>query len=45
MPKYAYKSVRFRNDSLELIERVNSIIAEYDEQGFELTLRQVYTNW
>lgn len=42
MPKYAYKSVRFRNDSLELIERVNSIIAEYDEQGFELTLRQVY---
>lgn len=42
MPKHAYKNIRFRNDSLELIERVNSIIAEYDEQGFELTLRQVY---
>lgn len=25
-----------------MIERVNSIVIEYDEQGYELTLRQVY---
>lgn len=42
MPKQAYKNIRFRSDSLELIERVNSIVIEYDEQGYELTLRQVY---
>lgn len=42
MPKQAYKSIRFRSDSLELIERVNAIVTEYEDQGYELTLRQVY---
>lgn len=42
MPKQAYKNIRFRSDSLELIERVNAIVTEYEDQGYELTLRQVY---
>ena len=42
MPKQAYKNIRFRRDSLELIERVNAIVTEYEDQGYELTLRQVY---
>ena len=42
MSKVQYKDIKFQAKSLELIERVNSIIAEYDAQGYELTLRQVY---
>lgn len=42
MSKLQYKEIRFQAKSLELIEKVNSIIAEYDAQGYELTLRQVY---
>lgn len=42
MPKVCYKEVRFRAKSLELIELVNKVIAEYSEQGYELTLRQAY---
>lgn len=42
MSKIQYKDIAFQGKSLELIERVNSIIAEYDAQGYELTLRQVY---
>ncbi|EAE1669493.1 hypothetical protein ARW38_13665 [Listeria monocytogenes] len=37
-----YKNTKFRADSLNLIERVNSIITEYSSKGYELTLRQVY---
>lgn len=42
MSKRKYKDIRFHSKSLETIERVNSIVAEYDTQGYELTLRQVY---
>lgn len=42
MPKCKYKEIRFQDKSLELIQRVNSIINEYQAQGYELTLRQVY---
>lgn len=42
MSKVQYKDIKFQAKSLELIERVNSIIAEYDAQGYKLTLRQVY---
>lgn len=42
MSKIQYKDIAFQGKSLELIERVNSIITEYDAQGYELTLRQVY---
>ena len=33
---------RFSADSLEIIDRANGIIEEYQEQGFVLTLRQLY---
>lgn len=37
-----YKEINFRRESLSLIERVNSIINEYQSKGYSLTLRQVY---
>lgn len=40
--KIAYQEKNFRLDSLCLIEQVNTIIAEYQSKGYELTLRQVY---
>lgn len=42
MPKIAYKSVNFRAESLRLIELINGVIEEYTDQGYDLTLRQVY---
>lgn len=42
MSKRKYKDIRFHGKSLETIERVNAIVAEYEAQGYELTLRQVY---
>lgn len=42
MPKIEYVQKNFRSDSLQLINRINDVIAEYERQGFSLTLRQVY---
>lgn len=42
MPKIQYKTVNFRQTSLDLIRLVNEVISEYKAQGYELTLRQVY---
>lgn len=42
MPKIAYIQKRFKSTSAALIEKVNDIIDEYTEQGFSLTLRQLY---
>ncbi|MBQ3730015.1 MAG: hypothetical protein II903_11000 [Spirochaetales bacterium] len=42
MPKIRYVNIRFRQASLDLIEIINSVIAEYSAQGYELTLRQAY---
>lgn len=42
MPKKEYVKKKFRADSLNLIGRINKVIAEYQKQGFSLTLRQVY---
>lgn len=42
MPRIEYVAKSFRADSLDLIERVNSVIADYSAQGYNLTLRQVY---
>ena len=42
MPKRQYKDINFQSKSLDLIQLVNSVIEEYDAQGYELTLRQVY---
>lgn len=40
--KVCYREINFRPQSLALIDRVNSIINEYQSKGYSLTLRQVY---
>lgn len=42
MPKIAYIKKGFNSKSLEQIGIANAIIAEYQNQGFDLTLRQLY---
>lgn len=42
MPKIAYKDISFRKTSLDLISLINSVIEEYQIQGYDLTLRQLY---
>ena len=42
MPKIEYVTKRFRAATLALIEQINVIIDEYAEQGYSLTLRQLY---
>lgn len=42
MPKIRYVDKKFRRDSLELIDRINNVIYEYEKQGYTLTLRQCY---
>lgn len=42
MPREAFIDRRFSAGSLAVIEHANSIIAEYQRQGFTLTLRQLY---
>ncbi len=37
-----FQSFNFRSGSLDTIEQANSIISEYQGQGFTLTLRQLY---
>ena len=37
-----YVPRRFQGNSREIIERANEIIAEYQTQGYRLTLRQLY---
>jgi hypothetical protein len=40
--KQAFQAVKFRADTLAMIETANTIIAEYEAQGYRLTLRQLY---
>lgn len=42
MPKICYRPKKFSPDRVDLIAKANAIIAEYAQQGFELTLRQLY---
>ena len=42
MPKQKYIDKEFRAGSLRLIEIINEVIGEYSDQGYDLTLRQVY---
>ena len=42
MPKILYVKRSFSESSLELIDHANTIIDEYEAQGFDLTLRQLY---
>lgn len=41
-PAVKYKDVNFRPKALAAIAAANEIIAEYAEQGFDLTLRQLF---
>ncbi len=40
--KQQFKAFNFRGDTLKTIESANVIIADYEAQGFTLTLRQLY---
>lgn len=40
--KIPYIDKKFHSKSLELIEQANSIIEEYQDAGYDLTLRQLY---
>ncbi len=42
MPEIAYEPKKFRAGSVETIRTARSIIAEYQQQGYSLTLRQLY---
>jgi hypothetical protein len=42
MPKIRYQEQRFSASSRALIDTANKIIADYQAQGFDLTLRQLY---
>ena len=42
MPKIQYKEIKIRKSGLALIEQVNSVVDDYDELGYSLTLRQLY---
>ena len=42
MPKIFYKKHKFRGAALDLIEQANAIIKVYTDQGYVLTLRQLY---
>lgn len=42
MPKIKYQDFNFRPAALELIRKCNEIIAEYQQAGFILTVRQLY---
>lgn len=42
MPKICYQARSFSAVSRDLIDRANEIIAEYEAQDFDLTLRQLY---
>lgn len=42
MPLICYQDKNFSNGSTEIIDKANDILAEYDRQGYSLTLRQLY---
>lgn len=42
MPRIAYISKGFSDGSLDIIDKANIICADYQAQGFDLTLRQLY---
>jgi hypothetical protein len=42
MPRVCYVEHNFQQSSLDTIDQANAIIHEYLEQGFSLTLRQLY---
>ena len=45
MPKICYQDKNFRADKLELIDKINSIVDEYTEQGYSLTYARHIISW
>ena len=42
MPLIEYVTKNFSESRRQIIRQANAIIEEYQEQGFDLTLRQLY---
>jgi hypothetical protein len=42
MPCICYQYKNFKDEKLELIDHINTVVEEYMEQGYTLTLRQLY---
>lgn len=42
MAKIAYKEINFRSKSIALIDKCNEILREYEQAGYDMTLRQLY---
>lgn len=42
MPTICYQDFNFRANTLKIINQANAIIEEYQRQGYDLTLRQLY---
>lgn len=42
MPLRCYQPKSFRADKLDLIDKINEVVEEYTNQGYTLTLRQLY---
>ena len=42
MPKIKYEDKKFRADTLTIIDNAIIIVSDYQQQGFSLTLRQLY---
>lgn len=42
MPCINYKQYRPTSNTMELIDKANEILTDYESQGFQLTLRQLY---
>lgn len=42
MPYITYEETNFHDSSLRMIEQADDILREYDEQGYTMTLRQLY---
>lgn len=42
MPRLSYDKTNFHDSTMEVIVQANRICEEYDQQGYDLTLRQLY---
>ena len=42
MPRICYEDHEFRKNSLDLISQASDILAEYEAQGYSVTIRQLY---
>lgn len=40
--KQSYKSFNFRADTLALLQFIDTMIGDYQDQGFKLSVRQIY---